>query len=63
MSMLSGLRVLRGGGIRSACRASSKRRDRGTLSGAYLENWGGLSSLGLESDRDGGLSVLGAEGM
>jgi len=63
MSTLGGLRVLRGKGIRSACRASSRRRDRGMLSGAYLKNRGGLGSLGLESNCDGGLSILRAEGM
>jgi len=63
MSALGGLRVLRGGGIRSACRASFRRRDQGTLRGTYLENWGGLGSLGLEYDLEGVLSILGTEGV
>jgi len=33
------------------------------LSGAYLENCGGLGSLSLESDLDVGLSILGVEGV
>ena len=48
-----------GGGIKSGCKASSRRRDRGTLSGAYLKNRDGLGFLRPESDCDGGLSSLG----
>jgi len=44
-------------------KAFSRSQDRGMLRWAYLENRGGLGSLGLESDRDSGLSVLGDEGV
>jgi len=36
MSALGGVVILRGGDMRSACRVSSRRRDRGTFKGAYL---------------------------
>jgi len=63
MSALGGLDVLRGGGIRSAWRASLRRRDRGTLSGVYLVKHGCLGSLGLESSHDGGLAGVAVEGV
>jgi len=56
-------KVLRGGGMRSAWRASSRSRDLGTFSGAYMENRGGIGSLGLDLEHEGGLSVLMAEGV
>jgi len=55
MSALGGLDVLRGGGMRSAWRASLRRRDLGTLSDAYLVKRGFLGSPGLEIGREGGL--------
>jgi len=39
--------------MRSACRASSRRRNRGTFSGAYLVKRGYQGSLGLGSGREG----------
>jgi len=63
MSALGGLNVLRGGGMRSAWRASSKRQDLGTFSGAYLVKRGYLDSLGLESSREGGLVEVAADGV
>jgi len=42
--------------MRSAWRASSRRRDLGTLSGAYLVKRGYLGPLDLELGREGGLS-------
>jgi len=38
--------VLRGGGMRSACRASSRMRDRATVRGAYLVKQGWRGSRG-----------------
>jgi len=63
MSALGGLDVLQGGGMRSTWRASSIRRDWGTLRGAYLVKRGCLGSLGLESGREGGLSWAAVEGV
>jgi len=60
---IGGLDVLRGGGIRSAWMASSRSRDLGTLSGAYLVKCGYLGSLGLASGRGGGLSWPMVEGV
>ena len=63
MSALGGVVVLCGGGMRSACKASSKRRDLGTFRGAYLVKPGCLGSRGLGSGRGGcgvGLAVEGA---
>jgi len=51
---IGGFKVLRGGGMRSAWSASSRRCDLGTFSGAYLLNRGCLGSLGLDSGRGGG---------
>jgi len=34
-----------------------------TFSGVYLENLGDLGSLGLDSEREDGLSILAAEGV
>jgi len=55
--------VLRGDGIRSAYKASSRRRDLGTLRGAYMVKRGYRGSRGLGSGREGGgvgLAVVGA---
>jgi len=60
---IGGLEVLRGGGMRSAWSASSRRRDLGTLSGAYLVNRGCLGSLGLVLGRGSGLSGAVVEGV
>jgi len=49
--------------MRSTWRASSIRRDWGTLRGAYLVKRGCLGSLGLESGREGGLSWAAVEGV
>jgi len=43
--------VLRRGGMRSACKASSRRRDLGTLRVAYLVKRGCWGSCGLGSGR------------
>ena len=40
--------------MRSACKASSKRRDLGTLRGAYPGKRGCRGSCGLGSGREGG---------
>jgi len=53
---IGGLDVLRGGGLRSAWRASSRSRDLGTHSRAYLVKRGCQGSLGLKSGRGCGLS-------
>jgi len=50
MSALGGVVVLRGGGMRSVCKASSRRRDLETFRGAYLVKRG---SRGLGSGREG----------
>jgi len=50
MSTLGGVVFLRGGGMRSACKASSRRRDLGTFRGAYLVKRG---SRGLGSGLEG----------
>jgi len=39
--------------MRSACRTSSRRRDRGTFRDAYLVKWGCRGSRGLGSGREG----------
>jgi len=57
MSVMGGFKVLRGG-MRSICRALSRMRDHGTLTGAYLEYRGGIGSLGLESSFVGGFSAF-----
>ena len=49
--------------MRSAWRASSRRRDLGTLRGVYLVKRGCLGSLGLESGSEGGLAGLAVEGV
>jgi len=49
--------------MRSACKASSRRQDLGTLRGAYLVKWGWRGSCGLGSGREGsgvGLAVVAA---
>jgi len=53
MSALGVVVVLRGGGMRSACKASLRRRDRGTFRGAYLVKRGSRGSRGLGSGREG----------
>jgi len=53
MSTLGGVVVLRGGGMRSACKASSRRRDLGTFRGTYLVKQGCRGSRGLRSGRGG----------
>jgi len=63
MSALGGVVVLRGGGIRSACRASSRMRKRATVRGAYLVNRGWWGSRGRVSGQGGcgvGLVVMAA---
>jgi len=63
MSALGGVVVLRGSGMRSACKASSRRRDLGTFRGVYLMKRGCRGSRGLGSGRGGcgvGLAVEGA---
>jgi len=51
MSALGGVVVLRGGGIRSAWRASSRMRERATVRGAYLVKRGWRGSRGRVSGR------------
>jgi len=46
ISALGGVVVLRGGGIRSACRASSRMRKRATIRGVYLVKRGWRGSRG-----------------
>ena len=46
MSMLGDVVVLRGGGIRSAWRASSRMRERATVRGAWVRLWGGVGGGG-----------------
>jgi len=53
MSRLGGVVILRGGGMRSACKASSRRRDIGTFRGAYLVKQGSRGSWALGSGREG----------
>jgi len=53
MSALGGMVILRDGGMRLTCRASSRRRDQGTFRGAYLVKWGCRGSRGLGSGREG----------
>jgi len=63
MSALGGVVVLRGGGMRSAYKALSRRRDLGTFRGAYLVKRGCRGSRSLRSGRGGcgvGLVVEGA---
>jgi len=63
MSALGGVVVLLGGGMRSACKASSRRRDLGKFRGAYLVKQGCRGSRGLGSGQGGcgvGLAVEGA---
>jgi len=62
MLALGGVVVLRGGGMRSACKASSRRRDLGTLRGAYLVKRGCWGSRGLGLGREGCGVGLAAEG-
>ena len=51
MSALGGVVVLRGGGRRSAWRASSSMRERATVNGAYLVKRGWRGSRGRVSGR------------
>jgi len=63
MSALGGVVVFRGGGLRSTCKASSRRQDLGTFRGAYLVKRGYRGSRGRGSGRGGcgvGLAVEGA---
>jgi len=63
MSALGGVVVLRGGGIRSACRASSRMRERATVRGAYMVKRGRQASRWRASGRGGcgvGLAVVAA---
>ena len=63
MSALGGVVILSGGGMRSAYKASSRRRDLGKFRGAYLVKRGCRGSRGLGSGRGGcgvGLVVEGA---
>jgi len=62
MSALGGVVLLHGGGMRSAYKASSRRRDLGTFRGAYLVKRGYRGSRGLGSGREvcgGGVVVEG----
>ena len=55
--------VLRGGGMRSACRTSLRMRDRATVRGAYLVKRGWRGLRGRVSGRGGcgvGLAVVAA---
>ena len=55
--------ILCGGGMRSACRASSRMRDRATVRRAYLVKRGWQGSRGRVSGRGGcgvGLAVVAA---
>jgi len=56
MLALGGVVVLRGGGIRSACRASSRMLERSTVRRAYLVKRGWRGSRGSAS-RWGGCGV------
>jgi len=49
MSALGGVVVLRGGGIKSAWRASPRMRERATVRGAYLVKRGWRGSRGRVS--------------
>jgi len=53
MSALGGVVVLRGSGMRSAFKASSRRRDLGTFRGAYMVKRGCRGSRSLGSSRKG----------
>jgi len=57
ISALGGVVVLRGGGIRSACRASSRIRERATIRGAYMVKRGWRGSRGRVSGRGLGFGV------
>ena len=63
MSTLGGVVVLRGGGMRSACKASSRRRDIGTFRGVYLVKPGCRGSWGLGSGREGCGGGVAVEGV
>jgi len=60
---IGGFEVLRDGGMRSTWSASSRRRDLGTLNGAYMVNHGCLGSLGLASGCGSALSRPVVEGV
>jgi len=57
ISALGGVVVLRGGGIRSACSASSRMRERATVRGAYMVKRGWQGSRGQASGRGLGCGV------
>jgi len=57
ISALGGVVVLRGGGIRSACRALSRMRERATVRGEYLVKRGWRGSRGRVSRRGLGFGV------
>ena len=60
---VGGVVILHGGGMRSAYKTSSRRRDLATFRGAYMVKRGCRSSRGLGSGREGcgvGLAVKGA---
>jgi len=57
MSTLGGVVVLRGGGIRSASRASPRIRERATVKGVYLVKRGWRGSRGRVSGRGLGCGV------
>jgi len=57
ISALGGVVVLCGGGIRSACRASSRMQERATVRGAYLVKRGWRGSRGRASGRGLGCGV------
>jgi len=57
ISALRGVVVLRGGGIRSTCRASSRMRERAMVRGAYMVKRGSRGSRGRVSGRGLGCGV------
>jgi len=57
ISALGGVVVLRGEGIRSACRASLRMRERATVRGAYLVKRGWRGSRGRASGHGLGCGV------
>jgi len=63
MSALGGVVVLRGGEMRSPCKALSRRHDIGTFRGAYLVKRGSRGSRGLGSGREGCGEGVAVEGV
>jgi len=63
MSALRGVVILRDGGMRSACKALSRRRDLGTFRGAYLVKRSCRGSQCLGSGREGCGEAVVVEGV